>query len=192
MMPRNESPIPFCMIGFLAVAVFCVCWITAVCADPTWKFGKDSLSDMGVSDVPLTADLFMAACIITGLLGMVFSLSKIKFEKGGNRISGYLLLASCFFLIGVGIFNMEYNGGDMHYLNAYLFFGLILLSVIASAVGDYSEGRYKYLAATVGLLVLIFGCVALTEFAMYEAIGVIAAMVWLVLQSLKLVIASLN
>ena len=59
----NRHPGPFAAIGLLAAFAFAVIMIVAINGDSAWVYGENMLSDLGISDVQMTADLFNYGCM---------------------------------------------------------------------------------------------------------------------------------
>ena len=170
-----------------AVILFCTCWMTAALADPDWVLGEKSLSRMGISDVPLTANLFNIACITCGGLGLVPAVSKTKHSAGIDRLSGVLLVMGCISLMCVGIVQIN-DAVDvcLHDVFAFMFFGSAMSALVTSIVADLRSGHVRYGAVTLGSVVLFFIAYFTTQFGVYEAIGVLGIMVWMALQSVRI------
>ena len=158
----------------------------AAIADPEWVLGEKSLSRMGLSEVPITKHLFSIACIVCGALGTIPARAMMIHNRGANRLSGLLLLLGCLFLIGVALFPIDDSVDTcFHDVLAFLFFGSALLAMMVSIVGDYLEGDRKMALFTAVLVLTFFVSYFTTKFGVYEAIGVLALMVWLITKSTR-------
>ena len=58
MKEENRSAAGFGAIGLVAAFIFSIVWVVAACADPSWSVGNDYVSQLGVSDVTLTKNIF--------------------------------------------------------------------------------------------------------------------------------------
>ena len=80
-----RHPGPFAVIGLIAAFALAIVISVAINGDSTWVYGENMLSDLGVSDVQLTADLFNYGCLIIGILvfvfGLVYFLSNINLPR---------------------------------------------------------------------------------------------------------------
>lgn len=183
---RKIGPAGFGIAAVCGAFIFSVAWIVAACGDASWILGEDTLSMLGISDVQVSADAFNYACIITGVLFAIFGFGKLGFEKGCNRASGAMIIIAGIALLGIGIFTKDFGNGNAHLIVAYLFFLFLALSVILSGIGDYKEKKTIPVAATVILFMISFGSIAFQSLAMIEAITVACALLWAVVQGLKL------
>ncbi|MDO5852800.1 MAG: DUF998 domain-containing protein [Thermoplasmata archaeon] len=182
------SPAPFAVIGIVAAFLFAVVWIVAAKNDPSWVFGDNTLSDMGISDVQLTADLFMYGCIITGILILVFGAGKACSEAGYSRASGILLAAAGVFLVLVGVYNKDFGNGNTHETVAWLFFVFLALAAIVSIFGDMAEGkRLNGIITTILVLICIGVCIGNT-LAYTEGVVVACSLIWLLAESAKMIL----
>lgn len=180
------SPAGFGVIAICAAFVFSIMWMVAALGDASWVIGENTLSDLGVSDVQITADLFMYACMIVGVLTVIFGIGKAGYETGCNRAGGILVIIAGIFLILVGYFNKDYGNGDIHLAAAYLFFIFLALSVFVTAFGDWAEGKTLAVAYSIIATVICIGCFAFESLALTEAVAVICGLGWFVAQGIKL------
>lgn len=183
---NKHSRAGFCLAGILAAIVFTIMWFKAMDVNTAWEYGVNSLSDMGVSSDELAANLFNYGCMVTGILGIIFALGKVAFEKNENRASGFLLFAACVFLFGIGIFTSDFGNGNLHYLIALLFFLFLYAAIIVAMIGNAKEGNVLTAAFTGGLVVIAIAMVFLSEFETYEVVAVACGLLWLVAESIKL------
>ncbi len=180
---------PFAILGLITALFYAAVWIVAAASDPTWVFGESMVSELGISDVQLTADLFKYGCIIAGLLIFVFGLGKAYTQKEANRTSGILIAIAGIFLILVGVYNMNYGNGNIHNTVACLFFAFMALAVIASMLGDWAEGRGISVAVSAIFIVVVIGTSVGNTLPYVEAIAIICALIWLVAQSVKMIVS---
>lgn len=166
--------------------IFAIAWIVAACGDLSWMVGEDTLSVLGVSDVQVSADAFNYGCMVTGVLFAIFGLGKFAFETKCNRASGAMILIAGIALIGVGIFTKDYGNGNPHLIVAYAFFLFLVISAVLSGIGDYNEKKTIPLAVTVVLFTTALITFAIQPLAMAEAVTVVCALIWAVVQGTKL------
>lgn len=183
----NRSPAPFAVVGIVAAAVFAVMWIVAASGDASWVLGESTISDLGISANDDTANEFMFACIITGILVIVFGAGKAYCEKGANTASGIFLAAAGLFLALVGIFDKNYGDGDAHQAFTYIFFIFTAVSAVCSMFGDHAEGKKINTAITAALILIVVGAVVGKELAYYESVAAVCALLWIVAESVKMI-----
>ena len=134
---------------------FLVLYMIAMSLDSTYVFGKNYLSDLGVSE---GAWAFNAALILTGLLLIPFSvlgLGPALGDKVWAIISKVLLVIAALFLVSIGIFTED--AGDIHGVVSYGFFLTMLVSYVFVTKALYKS---KYLGKSgygSTLLVFVFG-----------------------------------
>ncbi len=186
MSATSSSRAGFAVIGIVAAFLFGIAWIVAALSDPAWRFGEDAVSDLGVSSVQLTADMFMFGCILTGLLVFLFGVGKTYSETHASRWSGALLLIAGIFLILIGCFNEDWHGGTVHATVAILFFIFLALSMLVSIPGDWADGKKLCGAVGIVAIVVIIGCAVGESLAFLEAMAIVCALVWLVSESVKM------
>ena len=107
----NRHPGPFAAIGLLAAFAFAVIMIVAINGDSAWVYGENMLSDLGISDVQMTADLFNYGCMIVGILVFVYGLGKAVCETQCNRASGCILAIAAIFLVLIGYIHSDFGNG---------------------------------------------------------------------------------
>lgn len=185
----RSSPAPFAVIGICVAFIFAVVWVIAANADPSWVLGENTLSDMGVSDVQLTADLFNYGTMLCGVLILIYGIGKAYCESRCSRASGCMLAIAGIFMIGIGYMTKDVGNGNLHEIVAYLFFLFLLIAVITSAFGDWAEGKKLNVAVTIILFLITLWALAFDTLAMAEAVAVACALVWIIAESVKMVFA---
>ncbi len=139
---------------------------------------------MGISAEPVTAVLFNAACIVTGISILIFFYLLAEEDTGGGVAGAYIASASGIFLSFVGVFNL--NTGAFHYFFATAFGVLAVMGVILYTMRDMNKGRGVQSAMTFVMLCLGLFAVVRFEFELWEPIVVILGLVWLFLFSIGL------
>ncbi len=183
----KSSPAPLAIAGICGAFAFAVLWLVAVFADSSWVFGENTLSDLGVSEVSAAADAFNFGCMITGCLVVIYGIGKAWSCKGYAAASGAYILVSGILLVLIGLFTED--SGNIHNYFAILFFILILLAVIITAVGDSKAGNNLF-AAVGGIVALIaISGLFIESIEGAEAIAVICILAWLVFDSIKLALS---
>ena len=172
----------FACLAFVMPVFFSVMWIMSATIDGQWTFGVNSLSDMGISENAVSAFLFNFACIFTGLFGAVIGFGSVAYGKRTIKAGGILYIISMIFLSFVGVFTLH---SSLHFFVASTYGVFFALSVVVSSVSDWKLSWYFYFDAVfiVAGLIIVFTQV----FAMWEAIMVIAAMVWTLVIGYKMI-----
>jgi hypothetical membrane protein len=173
---RTQKAAVLC--GLVAVVLFLVLYMIAMSLDSTYVFGKNYLSDLGVSN---GAWAFNAALILTGLLLMPFSilgLGPALGDKMWAMISKIMLVIAALFLVSIGVFTED--TGDIHGVVSYGFF---LTMLVAFAFVARALHKSKYLGKSgygSTLLVLVFGVGLLPMGGdpLSETLAVLGIIVW--------------
>ena len=184
----NRHPGPFAAIGLLAAFAFAVIMIVAINGDSAWVYGENMLSDLGISDVQMTADLFNYGCMIVGILVFVYGLGKAVCEAQCNRASGCILAIAAIFLVLIGYIHSDFGNGNTHDTIAFLFFLFLFIAMVLSAIGDWRDGARLNSALTVVLILIILGCAVGMTVEALEVITVACGIVWLAGISAKMII----
>ena len=175
----NRHPGPFAAIGLLAAFAFAIVLIVAINGDSAWVYGENMLSDLGISDVQMTADLFNYGCMIVGILVFVYGLGKAVCETQCNRASGCVLAIAAIFLVLIGYIHSDFGNGNTHDTIATLFFLFLFIAMVLSAIGDWRDGARLNSALTVVLILIILGCAVGMTVEALEVITVACGIVWL-------------
>ena len=183
---RKIGSAGFGIAALLGAFVFSVAWIIAVCGDASWVLGENTISDLGVSDVQISADLFKYACIITGVLFAIFGIGKAIFEERANRASGIITIIAALALIGVGVYNKDFGNGNAHLFVAIVFFLFTGIAAILSGYGDYHEKKTIPTAITVVAFVVGLFAYATCSLALAEVVIVVCILIWAAAQGVKL------
>ena len=187
-----RHPGPFAVIGLIAAFAFAIILVTAIMGDSAWVYGENMLSDLGISDVQMTADLFNYGCIIIGILVFVFGLGKALCETSCNRASGCILAIAGVFLILVGYIHSDFGNGNTHDAIAILCYLFLFIAMVLSSIGDWRDGYRLNSALTVILILIILGCCVGMNIASVEVITAACAIVWLAGISAKMIVTSKN
>lgn len=172
----------FSYIALVMPFVFTALWISSALVDGEWRFGFDSLSEMGISDDTVGAFLFNFGCIISGISGIVFGFGIFAYGKSVIRLGGALFTFSLLFLSLVGVFNLHF--GDVHYFVASTF-GLVLgISYVFLSLKDW--GHIVYLIVDVTFITVCIIFTVDTPFTVWEPTLIISAMVWIFFLGVKM------
>ena len=164
--------------GLMAILFFIVMYLIAMSLDTGYVFGKNYLSDLGVSE---GAWAFNSGLIVAGLLFVPFSVLGVRSSLGGGRTSlvgTTLLVIAALFLVSIGVFTED--SGDIHGIVSYGFF---LTMLVALGVLAYALYRSKALGMTgfvITLAAFVFGLgmLPLGGTPLSETLAVLAILVW--------------
>ena len=161
-------------------------YLIAMSLDSGYVFGKNYLSDLGVSQ---GAWAFNSGVVTAGLMMMVFSWRGIGPVLGRAllaRLGAALLALSGLLLVSIGIFTE--NSGEVHTVVSYAFFLETLVTVAVIDLGLYASRALGMLGPTVSTAALAFG-IGLLPFGgtpLVETLAVLDIIAWGVLLSLVL------
>lgn len=183
----HRNPGPFAVIGILAAFVFAVILVVAANADSSWVYGENMLSDLGISSVQMTADLFNYGCIIVGILVFVYGIGKAYCETKCNRASGCMLAITGIFLILIGYIHSDFGNGNTHDTIAVLLFLFLFVAMVLSAIGDWRDGYRLNSALSVIMILIVMASMVGMNLESIEVIFVACALVWLAGISIKMI-----
>jgi hypothetical membrane protein len=127
------------VLALLTVAVFSFCWFAASVSDPTWVFGANYLSDLGVSDYTWGHKFFNGGCLVAGVLLAVCGTALIVTkERMLDLIAGLFVLVAGIAMSLIGI--VTEDAGDPHIIIALIAFGFGFLGLIIFAFKDWCDG----------------------------------------------------
>ena len=178
-----EHSLQFPIAGILCVVLFSTLWTAAVVIYGHWTLGTNTLSDLGVCGNEDAELCFNGGCALAGLLATIFAQGLIE-KRGVWLICGITTAIAGIMLIGVGIINLRYD--DIHLIDAGMLGVFAAASMALSIYGDWKGGHKRMVLLTVILLV---SCAIVTftqRFAVFEPFGVIVILIWVFVQSVKL------
>ncbi len=181
-----RNPGPFAAVGFLAAFALAVIVTVAIKADPSWVYGENMLSDLGISDVDLAKDLFNYGCIIIGILTIVFGIGKALCETGCNRASGCIIAIAAIFMILIGFVQSDFGNGNTHDAASIAAFVFMFCAMALSAVGDWKDGVKLSSALSSILVLIVVGCFAGMDIEKVEIIALACGIVWMLGVSAKM------
>ena len=185
-----RHPGPVAAIGLLAAFAFAVIFAVAANADSSWIYGESMISDLGVSDVQLSADLFNYGCLIVGVLLFVFGVGKAACEFGCNRASGCMLAIAAIFLILIGYIHSDFGNGNTHEAIAILLFLFLFVASVLSAIGDWKDGARLNGALTSILILAVIACAVGMNIEKVEVIAAACSIIWIMGISVKMIFES--
>ncbi len=172
----------FSYIALVMPFIFTALWISSALVDGEWRFGFNSLSEMGISDDTVGAFLFNFACIISGISGIIFGFGIFAYGKSVIRLGGALFTFSLLFLSLVGVFNLHF--GDVHYFVASTFGFVLGISFVFLSLKDW--GHIVYLIVDVTFIAVCIIFTLDTPFTVWEPTLIISSMVWIFFLGVKM------
>ena len=125
--------------GLFAVIIFALCWFTAALSDPTWVFGTNYLSDLGVSDYEHAHELFNGGCLAAGILFALLGVGLIAVKRDSLELAaGVIAIISGISISLIGI--VTSNDGNMHAYIAYTAFGTGFMCLMLLTRRDWIDG----------------------------------------------------
>lgn len=165
------------MVLFIGIALFAFCWMGAVLLDPSWTFGVNTMSELGISETDAKY-LFLIGCAGTGICTCVYGALMAYSLKPPLLRSVFVILSIAgIFLMGVGFFTMD---TDLHIVFTVAFFVSVALCMVSYIpYAAFAEENYLLAIYTVVLLVANILLLLLTPLAFVEPVAVILFMVWI-------------
>lgn len=178
---KVPGPKFFIYLTVIMPIFFSIMWILSASIDGKWTFGVNSLSDMGISENAVSAFLFNFGCIITGLFGSFIGFGMFAYGKRTIKYAGILYTISMIFLAFVGVFTLPQT---MHFVVASSYGIFFALAAAVTTPSDWKVSWYLYFDIVFIVIGLIM--VSTQPFPVWEAVMVIAAMVWTVVFGYKM------
>ncbi|MCL2295841.1 MAG: DUF998 domain-containing protein [Methanomassiliicoccaceae archaeon] len=185
----KDRSIAFAWTGMLGVAVFIIAWLCADAIDTAWQFGVNTLSEFGISDTDASLYFNYGCCLIAGLLVAVFGVGRAACGKNvGHTAGGIFLFLGGVALILVGFFTMDDDVAHKTVAASAALF--ILLSMIAIAAGNWTADRKIFAGVGIVFIFVLIAMAIAYDLAELEAYGIILAMIWLLLESMNMILSS--
>lgn len=169
--------------AMIAPLLFGIMWLAAAMTDGQWVFGQNTLSTLGISENAVAAAIFNSACVISGILGILFGIFRYEYENKPNRIGSIALIIGMFLLALVGTVTKAQDTHTIHVIIATCFGAFWFIAMLLSVAGDK---RYRWIRISTVILIIFCAVMIMTQKkAMWEAWIIIAGNVWIVLQGVK-------
>ena len=141
------------LCGILVPIVAFTSILLAINFYPQFSWVENALSDLGIV-TGITAFLFNYGLIISGILGLVFSVGLLLFlgKKLENRIGACFFALACLSLISIGFF--PENVKPTHYLVSVAFFALLPISMFVLSFAFWLVKQFRMTLFT--LLIAVF------------------------------------
>jgi len=183
------------LVGILAlhaVVIFSVCWFAASVSDPTWVFGANYLSDLGVSKYTWGHKFFNGGCLIAGVMlaacGTALIVTK---ERTLDVLAGLFALIAGIAMSLIGV--VTEDAGRAHIIIALIAFGSGFIGLIFLAIKDKFDGLCPLAMFTlVGIIAvilsyLIFNLDADKLTPEVETVAIIVLLLLFLLQGMKFI-----
>jgi len=162
----------FLIIGCSALIVYLALMASAMLIDKDWKFGKNYISDLGVSKTRAPKYMFNGGCIVCGI---VFAASIIGFIlESEPTMPEYVMLilavALGLFLAGVGLFPEDKI--KPHKIAAFSYFMVRFALLITMLLLDIVNEQYILAVITAAAVAIALICAKMLPFPKTEVIWV--------------------
>ncbi|AGI47171.1 hypothetical protein TALC_00157 [Thermoplasmatales archaeon BRNA1] len=191
----KKSGAAYGWVAILAIAVFICAWIAAYSADSSWSWTESCLGDFGISDNEDAVHYFNYGCLLSGILLAAYGAGKASYEaKIGYKISGLLTAFVGISVLFLGVFTLDYAGGDYFRFFGMLAAILVACSLIAECAGLWIDGGSKRAIAGIGIVFAIVVGTCALGLALEEAehVGVALALAWFVIDGVVFLASHLS
>lgn len=172
------------IVGFTGAAFFGLMWVIAGLIDPSWVFGTNMVSDLGVSFTDAKY-YFNYGSFISGILIMVAGIGIISLRKGAMSLAGGAIALAGVFLALVGLFPLD--TGAPHEFFGISLFVMGVSGIILSTVDYWIKGRVLFGGFTLMMLVVMVAVFLTESLAYAEGIAVVCLLIWLIMMSFNIV-----
>jgi len=164
--------------GLVGLIVFLVMYAIAMSLDNEYTFFENYLSDLGVGP---GAWAFNSGLVITGALLAMFAFFGLARMIGEGRLAKaatVLLVLSGVLLMGVGIFNEDFE--PHHYIFSVSYFLTFLITLIVISVSLYRTNALGRFGVVVSASASVFGALLLPMGGnpQSETLAVFSMVVW--------------
>ncbi|UAL07847.1 MAG: DUF998 domain-containing protein [Candidatus Methanogranum gryphiswaldense] len=193
MLVKKPHNVAFAWFGIIAIAVFTISWICAAALDPAWVFGKNTLSDFGVSDTDAKYFFNYGCCMLTAIFLAIFGFASTIYSNNKCiSAGGILLVIGAVLLFLVGIITKDVGNGDLHNLVAYTMGFFIFIAVCLYAGGFWMNGHEVFAAVPIVIVITLMGIYVGYNLATFEAWAAIGAMIWIIVAATDMMLSKPN
>jgi len=173
--------------GVIAPVIAFTLILVAIAYSPSFSWTENALSDLGVQG-GVTAVLFNAGLIISGVLAVLFATGLFTFQKGNllGRIGALVLVLDAFALIAIGVF--PENVKPTHFYASVAFFiffpiSMLFLGATFLRTSNTKLGFFTFVVAVVAAVVwaVPFG----KGVAIPETVSGLSASIWAIVSGLQ-------
>ncbi len=174
--------------GIIAPFIAFTLILLAIAYSPGFSWTENALSDLGVQE-GVTAILFNAGLIISGILTIIFATGLFMFLQGNllGRIGAFVFVLDAFALTAIGVF--PENVKPIHFYASVTFFTLFPISMFFLGVAflhllKIKLGFLTFIAAIVAVIVwtIPFG----KGVAISETLSALSLCVWSIVLGCKM------
>lgn len=159
---------------FVMPVFFIVMWTASAITDGTWTFGNNTLSELGISNNPVSAVLFNTGCILTGLVVAISGV--IRYKCGERKIISALFTLDGTLLLLIGVFTLDVLPVHMTVAISFCVVSLLLATHTAGAL--FLKRRH-WLAVPLAVGVIFdLVCLIALSFPLAEALVIISSFIW--------------
>ncbi|MDR3205654.1 MAG: hypothetical protein LBT41_00925 [Candidatus Methanoplasma sp.] len=184
--------VAFAWAGIFATVSFAI-FITLATNVDSWVFGEDLLSTLRHSD-NVDARIFLnLGCVFSGLLLVTFGTGNILYHRNHDQsVGGGLVAIAGIVLIFIGLITADLSSEVMYNYLEGAFATLMLLSMAVFAAGNWVADHKVFAGISMILFASGVATVVTFSFEMMEAIGICIGLIWIVIESVRLMIEKPN
>jgi hypothetical membrane protein len=152
----------FAVFSYLALVLYYVFFVSSIIADKKWTFGKNFISDLGVSKSRTARYLFNGGCVICGGL---FSISMLEYILETDLTIIECVVPALAIAMGISLAMVGAVNEDKmphHKWVAFSFFAIRFVLVAALLLADLYGTQYILAIAT--LILMAFALVSAKKF----------------------------
>jgi len=174
--------------GVIAPIIAFTSILVAIAYSPSFSWTENALSDLGVQE-GVTAVLFNAGLIISGVLAIIFATGLFTLQKGNllGRIGALVLVLDAFALTAIGVFPESVK--PTHFYASVTFFVFFPISMLFLGAAFLRTSKTK-----LGFFTLIVAAVATVVWtvpfgkgvAIPETISGLSASTWAIVSGFKM------
>lgn len=167
----------FELLGVMAPVLFLAFWILSAVVDRKWRFGKNFISDLGVSEVRNARYLFDIGCVLCGILFAVFcaeSLLTDNLDIMEIPLFALGIIVGILFLL-IGLVNE--NRRPYHRYIALSMFSLGLVFLVMLLMNDIRLEEYLLAAAIVVSISATAISKLVSTWQMTECVGALSLLI---------------
>jgi hypothetical membrane protein len=184
--------------GIITPLIAFGCILSAIAYAPQFSWTDNALSDLGVMSDP-TSVLFNMGLIVSGIFAIVFAFGLLIFffKTVWGRIGAIMFVLDCLALICIGIF--PESARPMHLYASVAFFAIFPLAALLMTAAFVFSSKHRMALFTFAIAVFA-AVVWVAEFlghyvpgvAIPETLSALAACLWVVVLSFKMLRRPLN
>lgn len=184
MIPKESQCTIFVISGIAAVVLFFIVILLATDANPSWRIGIDTFSELGGAEMN-SKEFFNYGSMVFGTLLAVFGIGNaIHGRYRPYRIGGILIAVAGISFAGVGIFPYDINH-DLHNIVTASLCIFAILSLIAFIIGHWIHKRTSLTVISVAVLIIVLASLFF-GFSVFEAFTISFMLFWILIEDWEL------